>query len=150
MRYFKRIMNASRRIKIRDGRAITNFRCRLSLSTSESRCVKIPSPPLPLFSLFFFRRTKLFEFSERWNRFGKKKKILARFDSTFNIGFFRLAGNARICITFEMFYFETKAGVVLQRGYEVTAEPIQFQERVLFDVLNITGSGICRLFRNVF
>lgn len=80
----------------------------------------------------------------------KKKKILARFDSTFNIGFFRLAGNARICITFEMFYFETKAGVVLQRGYEVTAEPIQFQERVLFDVLNITGSGICRLFRNVF
>lgn len=144
-------MNASRRIKIRDGRAITNFRCRLSLSTSESRCVKIPSPPpLPLFSLFFFRRTKLFEFSERWNRFGKKKKILARFDSTFNIGFFRLAGNARICITFEMFYFETKAGVVLQRGYEVTAEPIQFQERVLFDVLNITGSGICRLFRNVF
>lgn len=144
-------MNASRRIKIRDGRAITNFRCRLSLSTSESRCVKIPSPLLSLFFLFFFfRRTKLFEFSERWNRFGKKKKILARFDSTFNIGFFRLAGNARICITFEMFYFETKAGVVLQRGYEVTAEPIQFQERVLFDVLNITGSGICRLFRNVF
>lgn len=145
-------MNASRRIKIRDGRAITNFRCRLSLSTSESRCVKIPSPPpLPLFSLFFFSSNEAFRvFREMEPIWEKKKKILAQFDSTFNIGFFRLAGNARICITFEMFYFETKAGVVLQRGYEVTAEPIQFQERVLFDVLNITGSGICRLFRNVF
>lgn len=145
-------MNASRRIKIRDGRAITNFRCRLSLSTSESRCVKIPSPPpLPLFSLFFFVERSFSSFQRDGTDLGKKKKkILARFDSTFNIGFFRLAGNARICITFEMFYFETKAGVVLQRGYEVTAEPIQFQERVLFDVLNITGSGICRLFRNVF
>lgn len=144
-------MNASRRIKIRDGRAITNFRCRLSLSTSESRCVKIPSPPpLPLFSLFFSSNEAFPVFREMEPIWEKKKKILARFDSTFNIGFFRLAENARICITFEMFYFETKAGVVLQRGYEVTAEPIQFQERVLFDVLNITGSGICRLFRNVF
>lgn len=144
-------MNASRRIKIRDGRAITNFRCRLSLSTSESRCVKIPSsPPLSLFSLFFFSSNEAFRVFREMEPIWEKKKILARFDSTFNIGFFRLAGNARICITFEMFYFETKAGVVLQRGYEVTAEPIQFQERVLFDVLNITGSGICRLFRNVF
>lgn len=65
-------------------------------------------------SFFFPRRTKLFgEFLEKWNPFErkKKKKKFSRDLIRLSIlAFFRSAGNTRIYITFEMFYFETKAG----------------------------------------
>lgn len=105
-------------------------------------------------SFFFPRRTKLFgEFLEKWNPFErkKKKKILARFDSTFNIGFFSFGWKHENLHNVRNVLLRNKGRLLFCNvGYEVTAEPIQFQERALFDVLNITGSGICRLFRNVF